>query len=121
MLALICPLILVENFSTAVILFGVVFIMMFIGRVSIKRLGILAGSLILASDFGILEQSKQFLKIKCQKHLNRAYTWVARIDRFSQTSDGKYDKYEITDENRQVQHGRIAIARGVNFWCISGQ
>jgi len=47
LLGIICPLILLENFSTAVLLFGVVFIMMFIGRVSLKRLGALAGSLVL--------------------------------------------------------------------------
>ena len=119
MLALICPLILVENFSTAVILFGVVFIMMFIGRVSIKRLGILAGSLILAVILGF-GAIKAIPEDKMPKAFDRAYTWVARIDRFSQTSDGKYDKYEITDENRQVQHGRIAIARGGIFGVFPG-
>ena len=42
---------------------------------------------------------------------------VARIDRFTgdKEADAETSKYEINDENRQVQHGRIAIARGGVF------
>lgn len=119
MLAIICPLILVENFSTAVILFGVVFLMMFIGRVSIKRLLILMGSLILALVLGF-GAIKAIPQEKMPKAFDRAYTWIARIDRFSDASDRKDDKYIITDENRQVQHGRIAIARGGIFGVFPG-
>lgn len=119
MLAIICPLILVENFSTAVILFGVVFLMMFIGRVSIKRLLILMGSLMLALVLGF-GAIKAIPQEKMPKAFDRAYTWIARIDRFSDASDGKDDKYIITDENRQVQHGRIAIARGGIFGVFPG-
>ena len=49
-----------------------------------------------------------------------AYTWVARIDRFTSDKGGEEDKYEITDDNRQVQHGRIAIARGGFFGVMPG-
>jgi len=119
MLAIICPLILVENFSTAVILFGVVFLMMFIGRVSIKRLLILLGSIVLAVVLGF-GAIKAIPQDKMPKAFDRAYTWIARIDRFSEASDGKDDKYIITDENRQVQHGRIAIARGGIFGVFPG-
>ena len=44
---LVCGLILPENFSTAALLFGVVVLMMFIGRVPYKQLGKLFGSLAL--------------------------------------------------------------------------
>jgi cell division protein FtsW len=44
--------------------------------------------------------------------LDRAPTWVNRIDRFIFEKDNPDMKYVITDENLQVQHGRIAIARG---------
>lgn len=111
MLALICPLILFENFSTAFILFVVVFIMMFIGRISLKKLSILAGSLILILVLGFAVV-KVVPKESMPKAFDRAYTWVARIDRFSTEKNDDKAKYEITDENRQVQHGRIAIARG---------
>ena len=111
MLVIICPLILFENFSTALLLFAVVFIMMFIGQISLKRLGILLMSL-----FAILVLAyftiKTVPEASMPKVFDRAYTWRARIDRYVSEKDKKTDKYVITDENRQVQHGRIAIARG---------
>ncbi|MDD3077676.1 MAG: FtsW/RodA/SpoVE family cell cycle protein [Paludibacter sp.] len=119
MLAIVCPLILLENFSTAFILFGVVYIMMFIGRVSLKKLGLLASALILAMALGFA-----MIKVVPEKYMpsvfDRAYTWVARIDRFSSDKDKETNKYVITDENRQVQHGRIAIARGGLFGVMPG-
>lgn len=119
MLGIICPLILLENFSTAVILFGVVFIMMFIGRVSIKRLGILAGAILMTIILGF-GAIKAIPQEKMPKVFDRAYTWTARIDRFTENTDDEESKYEITDENRQVQHGRIAIARGGIFGVFPG-
>lgn len=119
MLGIICPLILLENFSTAVILFGVVFIMMFIGRVSIKRLGILAGVILMTIILGF-GAIKAIPQEKMPKAFDRAYTWTARIDRFTENTDDEESKYEITDENRQVQHGRIAIARGGIFGVFPG-
>lgn len=119
MLGIICPLILLENFSTAVILFGVVFIMMFIGRVSIKRLGILAGAILMTIILGF-GAIKAIPQEKMPKAFDRAYTWTARIDRFTENTDEEESKYEITDENRQVQHGRIAIARGGIFGVFPG-
>ena len=47
---IICLLIAPENLSTAALLFGVVYLMMFIGRVAMKKLLILAGGL--AGDIG---------------------------------------------------------------------
>lgn len=119
LLGIICPLILLENFSTAFILFGVVYIMMFIGRVSLKRLGILAGGLLLALILGF-GAVKAIPEDKMPDAFGRAYTWVARIDRFTSDKGSEEDKYEITDENRQVQHGRIAIARGGFFGVMPG-
>ena len=117
--ALICPLILFENFSTAFILFVVVFIMMFIGRISLKRLGMLAGTLLLALILGFT-MVKAVPKESMPKAFDRAYTWVARIDRFKTEKNSEEAKYEITDDNRQVQHGRIAIARGGVFGVMPG-
>lgn len=116
LLAVVCPLILLENFSTAVLLFGVVFLMMFVGRVSIKRLGLVGAAIILALvlGFGAIKLVPQD---KMPDAFDRAYTWVARIDRFTgdKETENEKSKYEINDENRQVQHGRIAIARGGIF------
>ena len=49
---------------------------------------------------------------------DRAYTWVARIERSANETDES--KYEINDENLQVQHGRIAVARGGFFGVFPG-
>lgn len=119
MLSVICPLILFENFSTAFILFVVVFIMMFIGRVSLKRLGLLAGSLVLILILGF-GAVKAIPRESMPKMFDRAYTWVGRIDRYKTEKKDEHAKYTITDENRQVQHGRIAIARGGVFGVMPG-
>ena len=119
MLGAICPLILFENFSTAFILFVVVFIMMFIGRVSLKRLGLLAGGLVLALVLGF-GAVKAVPRDKMPKIFDRAYTWVGRIDRYKTEKKSDKAKYSITDENRQVQYGRIAIARGGVFGVMPG-
>lgn len=119
LLAVICPLILLENFSTAVILFGVVFLMMFVGHISVKRLGLIAGGLVLllVLGFGAIKTIPQD---KMPAAFDRAYTWIARIDRFTGDKNKEENKYVITDENRQVQHGRIAIARGGLFGVMPG-
>ncbi|MEI8086834.1 MAG: FtsW/RodA/SpoVE family cell cycle protein [Paludibacter sp.] len=119
LLALICPLILLENFSTAFILFVVVFIMMFIGEISLKRLGLLAITLVAALLLGFTA-IKTIPKENMPKVFDRAYTWVGRIDRFKTEKKDKTAKYSITDDNRQVQHGRIAIARGGVFGVMPG-
>lgn len=119
MLVMICGLILLENFSTAFILFGVVFIMMFIGRISMKYLMSVAGIILIVLLVGY-SAIKVIPHEAMPKAFDRAYTWVGRIDRFFVSSDTEEEKYKVTDENRQVQHGRIAIARGGTFGVFPG-
>lgn len=109
-LGIICGLILLENFSTAAILFVVVFIMMFIGRISFKYLGSLAGVLliVMVMGYGIV---KALPDKPMQGPFKRAKTWVARIERHSDKNT-KENKYVVTDKNRQEVYGQIAIARG---------
>ena len=112
-----CLLIAPENLSTACLLFGVCFILMFIGQVSVKKLGLIAvtgiaavvillGSLtLLPADF-----SEKYLP-------GRLATWKNRIERHSgeekeiRNPDGTI-AYKITDDNYQVSHAKIAIANG---------
>jgi len=110
MLIGICGLILLENFSTAAILFIVVFIMMFIGRISMKYLGSLAVILIigLVLAYGAVKTIPQNVM---PEKFRRAYTWVNRIERHSDKGD-KESKYVLNDKNRQEIYGQIAIARG---------
>lgn len=119
MLGIICPLILIENFSTAGILFGVVFIMMFIGKISLKKLGIIIGGIIVAAIFGY-GAVKAIPQDSMPKPLKRAYTWTSRIDKFFVDDEKVEDKYAINDDNLQVQHGKIAIVRGGIFGVMPG-
>lgn len=118
MLIIICGLILLENFSTAFILFTVVFIMMFIGRISLKYLGSMAGILVIALLLGY--GAVKTIPENSMPHMfKRAYTWVARIERHSDKGV-KENKYVINDKNRQEKYGQIAIARGGVFGVLPG-
>lgn len=112
-----CGLIITENLSTACLLFAVCYLMMFIGQISMKKLGVIAlvgvvaGVLLLATITLIPDSvAKDYLP-------DRFTTWKARIDRHSsqgeETSNGAPTaEYKITDENYQVSHAKIAIANG---------
>ena len=89
-----------ENLSTAALLFGVVFLMMFIGRVAIKKLLILAGALagvaIIGVAFLVLTKNSDL------PFLHRFDTWRARIE----VPAAKFD----IDKDAQIAHARIAVA-----------
>ena len=104
----ICILIGVENFSTAGLLFCVVYAMMFIGRIAWKKLLGLAGGLILAGALGIaiIVSVPEDTKIP---FLHRASTWKSRITGFMNDEYIPPAKYDI-DKNGQIAHARIAIA-----------
>lgn len=118
MLIAICGLILLENFSTAAILFIVVFIMMFIGRISFKYLGTMAGILLISGvvAYGAI---KTIPESSMPHVFKRAYTWMARIERHTDKGS-KESKYVINDKNRQEIYGQIAIARGGVFGVLPG-
>lgn len=116
-----CALIFPENFSTAVMLFGVCFLMMFIGQLPLKKLAKLAGVLMLGGMFFVLllrfvptDLAKQYLP-------DRFSTWQGRLDRFFEPGNEEQgDTYKITDDNYQVSHAKIAIARGGIFGQLPG-
>ena len=112
-----CLLIAPENLSTACLLFGVCFMLMFIGQVSLRKLGLiafvgLAAVAILLGSLTLLPDSfaKEYLP-------GRLATWKNRIERHSgedkemRNADGTI-AYKITDDNYQVSHAKIAIANG---------
>lgn len=116
-----CILIFPENFSTAVMLFGVCFLMMFIGQLPLLKLTKLAGLLLLAGVFFLLllkftptDVAKSYLP-------DRFSTWQGRFERFFVPSEEvPGEAYRITDENYQVSHAKIAIARGGVFGQLPG-
>lgn len=117
-----CGLILPENFSTAFMLFGVSFLMMFIGQLPIKKLMKLAGTLValLVLFLAVLKFTPKEI---VQSYLpGRLATWQARLERFGDDS-ANYNAagtYIVTDENYQVSHAKIAIARGGLFGQMPG-
>ena len=111
---LICLFILPENFSTAFMLFGICFLMMFIGQMPLKKLGMLAGVLILCLAFFVVALTT--FPESVLKYVPRALTWKGRIvehlDSKKDNIEEENGTYVITDDNYQVTHAKIAIARG---------
>ena len=108
--AIICGLIFSENFSTACLLFGVVMLMMFVGRVPYKRFGQLIGFFV-GVAFLVVVATKVLPKdfVDEISFLHRADTWVSRIDNFTEASDDDPKNYNLK-ENAQVGTANIAIA-----------
>jgi len=105
-----CLLIAPENYSTAMLLFASVYLMMFIGRVQLKKLLILGGSLL-----AVLVLFLSFLLVTPNDTLNkipmghRFSTWKSRIVKFTDSQEVPAAKFD-TDQDGQVGHARIAIA-----------
>ena len=114
-----CLLIFPENFSTAVLLFIVCFLMMFVGQAPLKKMGLVLALLILLG--GLTFAAIRYMPDDfANKHLpDRFMTWKGRIDDFSK---GKNDsKFVVNDDNYQVGHAKIAIARGGIFGQLPGR
>lgn len=112
-------LIFTENLSTAALLFLVVLMMMFIGRVPLKQIGKLLGVMFLTGGLvgGIVyamaknDTNGHLADIPVAgKVFHRAETWIGRFEDSGKMSDVKDpNKYDI-DANAQVAHANIAIA-----------
>ena len=117
-----CVLILPQNFSTAFMLFGVCFLLMFIGQLPLKKLGKLAGFLLLSLVVFIV--LLRFTPTGVTQYLpDRFSTWQGRLERFFDGHESDTDEngvYKITDDNYQVSHAKIAIARGGLFGQLPG-
>lgn len=104
--------ILPENLSTALLLFGVSFVMMWVGRVPYLQLGKLmgvCGILAMVGLFTLLNlPDDQKSGIYDVPGLHRVYTWKQRIDRHS-SDVVPPDSFDL-DKNAQRAHANIAIA-----------
>lgn len=99
-----------ENLSTGMLLFGVVYMMMFIGRVSSKKLLGMLG--ILALTGGIAIGALMAIPAKTLQStpgLHRFGTWQNRVSGFFKKEEVPAAKFDI-DKDAQVAHARIAIA-----------
>lgn len=127
--AVIIPLIMLENLSTAVLLAGVIFFMMIIGRVPTQQLGKLMGVavlfivivfgmvMIIGNDTSKTNQNNNLTeKIYEDKEESKGYkifhrfdTWKARIMKFADNKELKPEDVDL-DKDAQVAHANIAIA-----------
>ncbi len=101
---LICGLIQSENLSTALILFGVCIILLFIGRVKIKYIAALMG-------VGLVMGAAYFMIFKYSEDSKRTITWEKRIERFVKPVPG---------ENEQPDLAKAAISSGGLFGKFAG-
>lgn len=118
--AITCGIILIDNFSTAFLLGLVILLMMFIGQVPLKKMGLMIASLVVGASliFGVM-------MLLPEKTLHEVFprgeTWVNRISEFSSKEESPTDDtFQITDDNFQVSHAKIAIARGGVFGVLPG-
>ena len=124
-----------ENLSTAMLLFAVIFAMMFIGRVPLKQLGKVVGVVVLmgALAFGIgtlagddaaktdaTEQTTANVQHKeegfVDKIFHRFGTWRNRLVNHQPRPENPKD-YKVR-ENFQVAHSNFAIASSVIAWWL---
>ena len=130
--ALIIPLIMVENLSSAALLCIVVFLMMFIGKVPKAQLGKLLGTVFLllavvvtmVMAFGhdkekeareatgqlVVQQVEEKDESVVEKVFHRFDTWKARIDNFLSDEYVAPEDYDINGRDAQTGHANIAIA-----------
>lgn len=109
--SVICLLIAPENLSTAMLLFGVVVLMMIIGRIPFLQLSKMFGVLALIGviTFGIL-MAIPAEKLEKVPKLHRFTTWQNRIKGFAENKDAvPAAKFDI-DKDAQIAHANIAIA-----------
>jgi cell division protein FtsW len=106
-----CGIIFIDNGSTAIMLFGIIFLMMAIGQIPFRKLGRLmlyigvAGALFFGTIFFVSSHS-------IGKYLPRLETWAERFKDFGNDIDVHDPKFRITDDNYQTSHANIAIANG---------
>ncbi|MFO8086476.1 MAG: FtsW/RodA/SpoVE family cell cycle protein [Bacteroidales bacterium] len=98
-------LILPANFSTAAVIFSTALVIMFIGRISLKYIGMVVGAGVLLLLFMLL------LATAMPKILPRMDTWTARIESFRNDSQEPY----------QVKQSKIAVATGGFFGKMPGK
>jgi cell division protein FtsW len=113
LMVVVCGIIAMDNLSTAVLLFVICYLLMFIGNVKFLRLLKVAGLGIAAILLFILMLNVIPGKWTDSGPLSRLGTWKNRVTNFTAHKELSEEEYfVITDENYQVSHAKIAIANG---------
>jgi len=107
----ICAVIFRDNGSTAIMLAGIIYLMMFIGQISIGRMLKLSGGIILLG-VGFYCAIKYVPDNYLDKIFPRIRTWETRFSDFKANIDISAPNFVVTDDNYQVAHANIAISNG---------
>ncbi|MDR0530258.1 MAG: FtsW/RodA/SpoVE family cell cycle protein [Bacteroidales bacterium OttesenSCG-928-I14] len=107
----VCAVIFLDNGSTAIMLAGIIYLMMFIGQISVRRM------LILSSEIVFLGAVFYYtIKYVPYNYLDgifpRIKTWEARFIDFKVSIDLSNSNFAITDDNYQIAHANIAVSNG---------
>jgi len=116
----VCILILPENLSTAALLFGVVVLMMFIGRVSLVQIGKMIGVLALLGllFIGIAVLVPKDSSLAKVPVFHRVETWKERFTEHTVHVENP-DSFNI-DDDAQKAHAHIAIASSKGIGKMPG-
>ena len=112
-----CGMIFTENFSTAALLFVITMTMMLIGEINWRKLltvctGVVGVVLIILLMAWIIPDDIYYNSgSPVLKKLERAKTWVARIENFAGDEE-TVSRFKVNDDNFQENHAQMAIARG---------
>ena len=113
---IICGIIFIGNLSTAGLLGGIVILLAILARVHIKYWGSLVVAITAFLICGYFFINEAYVKpnreMKDGSIMERAITWVKRINRSIEEKKIPDAEFRITDENYQRSHAQIAIARG---------
>ncbi len=101
---LVCALILPANFSTSAVLFTSSLVVLYIGRVKLKYIAGLLGTIFIAGAFAILLS----FVVPVEKVLPRFGTWKARVETYFSNEETP----QQADANYQSDQAKIAIANG---------
>jgi cell division protein FtsW len=125
-----CGIILLDNFSTAFLLFVVVLMMMFIGQIPFKKLFVIVSICVLGG--GLFATAINVIPNKFfEDHWSRPLTWKTRApvifdldawlaQKGTEKNRIKDGAYEVTNANYQVTQANIAVARGGIFGKLPG-
>ena len=129
-----CFFIVSENFSTAFLLFVVCFLMMFVGQAPLKKMGILLAILIflgasmitafycVPDDFASKYFPDRYFTWRARIGITEVEKWESPSKIFSKDKNKEKEiKFVINDDNFQVNHAKIAIARGGIFGNLPGR
>jgi cell division protein FtsW len=121
-ICIICFLIAIDNFSTGALLFASCLLLLFIGRVSLRHIGLIVGIglipviIILYYATNYYDKNKEELKdLPSYVSIGRVPTWISRVQTFIYPS-----KKGNRDAEHQQNQAKIAIAQGGVFGLMPG-